>query len=208
MVNYLSYKENVSGRLNAIFLSWFYGNINRRTRIIKSTILGYKKLFVASGCILYRCRIRICRDSKYIKIGRNSRIESNAFLNAHKGYIEIGERSFIGPNTIIQGYGGVFIGNKVRVAGNVFISSSNHIFENSNPENFLDEEEGKVTRINDNTWIGSNVTIVAGVEIGKYCVIGAGSVVTKNIPDYSLALGSPAKVVKMINLVSSEKAQS
>lgn len=50
--------------------------------------------------------------------------------------------------------------------------------------------------IGEDCWIGSNVTILGGVKIGNGCVIGAGSIVTKNIPDYSVAVGNPARVIK------------
>lgn len=52
--------------------------------------------------------------------------------------------------------------------------------------------------INDDVWIGANAVIAAGVTIGKHCVIGAGSVVTKDVPDYSVAVGNPAKVIKTL----------
>lgn len=52
--------------------------------------------------------------------------------------------------------------------------------------------------INDNVWIGANATIAAGVTIGKHFVIGTGSVVTKDVPDYSVAVGNPAKVIKTL----------
>lgn len=55
--------------------------------------------------------------------------------------------------------------------------------------------------IGDDCWIGGNVTIMPGVKIGKGCTIGAGSVVTKDIPDFSVAVGSPAKVVKKVEAV-------
>ena len=55
--------------------------------------------------------------------------------------------------------------------------------------------------IGDDCWIGGNVTIMPGVKIGKGCTIGAGSVVTKSIPDFSVAIGSPAKIVKQVDPV-------
>lgn len=199
MPGFLSKRETISGKLNARVLSLFYAGINRKASIIKSIIYDKKKVIVSSNCLLYRCRIRISDNSKYVRIGEGTRIENNAFLNAHGGSIDIGKNCFIGPNTIIQGYGGVDIGNRVLIAGNVFISSSNHLYENISERDFLLKEEGKKTSIGSNTWIGSNVTIVAGVTIGDRCVIGAGSVVTKNIADNSVAVGVPARVIKTIS---------
>ena len=204
MVSFLSKTTFYRGKINSLLLSFFYKGIDKRSTIIKSVLFDKNKITIAKDCFLYGCRVRVSRNSKYVKIGANTRIENNAFLNAHSGYIEIGENGFIGPNTIIQGYGGVNIGNGVFIAGNCFISSSNHVYENVTKEKFLLDEVGKHTVIKSNTWIGSNVTIVAGVQIGEACVIGAGSVVTKNIPDFSVAVGAPAKIVKSTSYAHAE----
>jgi acetyltransferase-like isoleucine patch superfamily enzyme len=189
------------GRLSALLLSLRF-QISADSVIFKSIIYGKSKLIIGSKCMLNNCRIIICKNSKYIKIGSETIIENNAFLNAHHGIIEVGKKCFIGPNVIIQGFGGVYIGDNVLIAGNTFISSSNHIFENVTLSEFLNNEIGKKVVIGNNTWIASNVTIVAGVEIGERCVIGAGSVVTKNIPNESLAVGSPAKIIRKIKINS------
>ena len=60
----------------------------------------------------------------------------------------------------------------------------------------------KQIELSDNIWIGANAVITAGVKIGKHCVIGAGSVVTKDVPDYCVAVGNPAKVVKKYNAIT------
>ena len=65
------------------------------------------------------------------------------------------------------------------------------------------EKEASVI-INDDTWIGRNVVIVGNVIIGKHCVIGANSVITKDIPDYSVAVGVPAKVIKSFDFDSNK----
>jgi acetyltransferase-like isoleucine patch superfamily enzyme len=57
----------------------------------------------------------------------------------------------------------------------------------------------KIIEIGDNSWIGANAVITAGSKIGKHCVIGAGAVVTGIVPDYSIAVGNPARIVKKYN---------
>lgn len=69
-------------------------------------------------------------------------------------------------------------------------------------------EFGHPIRIEDDCWIGANVTILPGVTIGKGCTIGAGSVVSKSIPPYSVAVGVPAKVIKKLPTVEEERADS
>jgi len=76
--------------------------------------------------------------------------------------------------------------------------TSSHNFNN---KNLYIQDQGHTSSditISDNCWIAANVTILGGVEIGKGSVIGAGAVVTKNIPEYSIAAGAPAKVIKTI----------
>lgn len=200
MAKYYSKWEKALGRWRALRLSLVNRQIHPKAEIIHSHLYGTDKIAIGERSWLYYCRVRVSSHSKYIHIGARTKVECNAFLNAHKGYITIGSRCFVGPNVIIQGFGGVEIGNHVMIAGNTFISSSNHIFEGVPADEFLDREEGAKVVIHDDVWIGSNVTITAGVEIGPRCVIGAGSVVTRSIPAGSVAVGAPAKVVKSIPL--------
>lgn len=96
----------------------------------------------------------------------------------------------------IQCAGKITIGNDVLVASNVFIIDFNH---GTNPlsKNYLfNELEPSVVEIGDGVWIGNNVIILPGIHIGEKAIIGAGSVVTKNIPPFSIAAGNPALVIK------------
>lgn len=98
--------------------------------------------------------------------------------------------------TIISG-SNVYIGNNVAIAGNCFISAGSHGMDPLSESPYGEQlYTGKEIVINDNVWIGQNVSIMSGVNIGKYSIIGAGSVVTKSIPEFSIAVGNPAKVVK------------
>lgn len=93
----------------------------------------------------------------------------------------------------------VHIGKKVLIADKVFISDCTHIYQDiNNPIIDQGVEAIKPVHIDDGSWIGENVCIL-GASIGKNCVIGANAVVTKDIPDYSVAVGNPAKVIKRFN---------
>lgn len=104
--------------------------------------------------------------------------------------------------------GDIAIGKNVLLAPNVYMSSGNHFFNTypALPIRFQDEMvakdesmqylRSKKVVVEDDCWIGTNVVIMQGVTIGKGCIIGANAVVTKDIPPYSIAVGSPAKVVK------------
>ncbi|NLR94589.1 acyltransferase [Flammeovirga agarivorans] len=131
------------------------------------------------------------------KVGHNTIIESRVTLNNAVGDLEVGDNCVIGiGNTII---GPVEIGNDVILAQNIVISALNHNYEN--PEQPIVDQgvNTKKIQIKSEAWIGANVVIVPGVTIGKHSVIGAGSVVTKSVPDYHIAVGNPAKLVKRFN---------
>ena len=127
-------------------------------------------------------------------------IEDYSCINNAVGAIHVGEYTRIGlHNTII---GPVSIGNHVNLAQNVVVSGLNHNFQD--PDIPIDRQgiSTSLVTIGDDIWIGANTTIIAGVSIGKHSVIGAGSVVTKDIPDYCVAVGNPARVIKRYNFHS------
>lgn len=142
-----------------------------------------------------------------IRIGRHCNFDKRTILRAFcdketKSNIIIGD-NFCGLNDLkILAYGMVKIGNDVSCAGNVFITSENHGL-NPLTKSFNDNKlEHADVIIGDGAWIGEKAIILPGVKIGKKSVIGAGSVITKDIPAYSIAVGNPAKVIKIWNFKS------
>lgn len=130
-----------------------------------------------------------------IVIGDNNEFDIHSVLFAHGGFIIFGDDNFIGPRVQIQGKGGVTVGNNCLIAGNTFISSSNHDF--SNPEiGHYRKEIGKPIVIEDGVWIGANCVITSGVRIGKGAVIGSGTIVVKNVEAHTIVAGNPAQVIK------------
>lgn len=110
--------------------------------------------------------------------------------------IEVGENFFANYNLTILDVGKVTIGNNVQIAPNVSIYTAGHpVHPDSRNTGY---EYGIPITIGDNVWIGGNVVILPGVNIGNNVVIGAGSVVTKDIPDNMIAVGNPCKVVREI----------
>jgi acetyltransferase-like isoleucine patch superfamily enzyme len=131
-----------------------------------------------------------------IRIGNNVRIHRNAFINAGIGKIILKEGVAVGPYSTIIGDGDVEIGKNSLLANMVQIITANHIFENRLiPIKNQGVRVGKI-EIGKDVWIGAQTIILPGIKIGEGCVIGAGSVVTKDISNYSVAVGVPAKVKK------------
>ncbi|UOO82874.1 sugar O-acetyltransferase [Uruburuella testudinis] len=111
-------------------------------------------------------------------------------------YIEVGKNFFANFNCTILDAGGVFIGDNVLLAPNVGLYTVGHPLDAGLRKQAW-EDAAPIT-IGDNVWIGAGVTIVGGVNIGADSVIAAGSVVTKDIPAGSLAMGVPCKAVRKI----------
>ncbi|MFQ1021997.1 sugar O-acetyltransferase [Avibacterium paragallinarum] len=112
-------------------------------------------------------------------------------------FIEVGENFFANYHCTLLDSGGIKIGDNVMFAPNVSLYTVGHPLD---PElRQQDWEQALPIIIGNNVWIGGNTIILGGVTIGDNSVIGAGSLVNKNIPANSLAMGSPAKVIRQIN---------
>ncbi len=104
----------------------------------------------------------------------------------------LGERSYLwaGPST-----GRIIIGDLVSLAPEVFLTTSDYQFKAGTPFRQQPQIEKDIVIGND-VWLGTRVVVTAGVRIGNGCIVGAGSVVTQDLPDNSIAVGAPARVVK------------
>lgn len=144
----------------------------------------------------------IDENSSGITIGESTFIERFSIVSSGIGdqaHVKIGQNCSLGPSVYIYGSGGVDIGNDVLIAGRTSIVASSHTFEDLSIPIRLQKQSVKGIRIEDNVWIGAGVTVLDGVTIGKGSVIGAGAVVNKDIPELSIAVGIPAKVIKRRN---------
>lgn len=137
-----------------------------------------------------------------LTIGDRTIVEDFSTLNNGVGDISIGANTVIGlSNTII---GPVFIGNRVILAQNVVVSGLNHGYTDIDTAIRDQPVNTAPIRIEEECWLGANVVVTAGVTIGKHSVIAAGSVVTKNIPPYSVAVGNPARIIKQYDFTTGE----
>lgn len=121
--------------------------------------------------------------------GGNLNIEKEAKFSPN---IRVGENSMLGENCRV--YSGVDIGNDLLMGPDVKIYTKNHTIKNRDIPINLQGEDFKAVKIGNDVWIGANVIILPGVSIGNGAVIGAGSVVTKSVPDYQIVCGNPAVI--------------
>lgn len=161
--------------------------------------------------------IRPEKIMKYIVIGSNSIIEGKIIIENKCGNIRIGDRTFIGISSLIA-TNNIIIGNDVLISwGCTIIDTDAHSVQSIDRRSDVTKwkkgiEEKKIGKykdwtnvisnpiiIKDKSWIGFNSIILKGVTIGEGSIIGAGSVVTKDIPDYTIAAGNPAKVIRQLS---------
>ena len=141
-------------------------------------------------------------------LGDNTILNGELLTFNHGGEITIGEYCYVGERTKIWSAKKILIGNRVLIAHNVNIHDQNahpldskkrhedqkHImFNGFQNENDLNEKEIK---IEDDVWIGYNSIILKGVTIGKGAIIGSGSLINRNVPEYAVVAGNPFKIIK------------
>ena len=135
-----------------------------------------------------------------LELGDGVLFEPNVWLTASApARIRIGEGTFLNLGVQVAALELVEIGAHCMFANGCFISDADHRFDDpEKPITWQGFTSKGPTRIGDNVWCGANVVVTSGVTIGERCVIGANSVVNRDVPAFSIAVGAPAKVVKTI----------
>ena len=145
------------------------------------------------GRISSKLRYWACRHI-FEYCGKNVNIEKGVFFG--KGdKIRIGDNSGLGANCFIPN--GSVVGNNVMMGANIYILQQNHKFDRIDiPMCQQGYEQPQPITIDDDVWIGNNVNILVGRHTAKGSIIGIGSVLTKDFPEYSIVGGNPAKLIR------------
>lgn len=139
--------------------------------------------------------VRLLNTDK-IEVGDNVYIGHDAFLNAGNGYIKIGRDAWIGQRVYIHGEAGVEIGDAVGIGPYVKMLTSQHAGDQRPKPVIRTPLRLAKIILKSGADIGMGSCVLPGVTIGQGAIIGAGAVVTKDIPDYAVAVGVPARVIK------------
>ncbi len=158
-----------------------------------SSTLG--RIYWASKFTWLCSGVRVDNPCK-VKLGRSVFLDKGVIMEARIGHIYLGNRVYIGCYSVIIGNGGVVIGSNVLMGAHCIITSSNHNVERRDRIIWEQGMSRKKVTIGDDVWLGANVKVMPGVSIGNGAVVGSGSVVTKDIPNYGIAIGVPAKIVR------------
>ena len=147
---------------------------------------------------IQRHREKKLRANPNLKITKSTTISSHASLRFGKlGVIKIGENSFVNEFCAINTCNSsIEIGDNVLIGPATVINTINHRFERTDIPILEQGLNEKPIQIENDTWIGAHCTIIGGAKIGAHSIIGAHSLVTKDIPPYSIAYGIPCKVIK------------
>jgi acetyltransferase-like isoleucine patch superfamily enzyme len=162
--------------------------------------------------------VNLSGNPDLIKVDENSVLLGQLLVLAHGGKIEIGRDCYIGLETRIWSADSVTIGDRVAISHNVNIhdTDSHSIEPHTRYQHYLAirsdghpsinnfDIQSKPIEVGDDVWIGFNATILKGVKIGKGAIIAAASVVTKDVPEFVVVAGNPAKIVKEIGCLKNE----
>jgi acetyltransferase-like isoleucine patch superfamily enzyme len=192
--SFYSYKTHlkVRGKVNRLYTMWIKNNLDK---IGEQSVIG-RDCYLLGG--------------KYIQIGKNTMIGPHGVVTCWDEYmgerlspsIRIGDNCSIGEYCHITSANSIIIGNGVLAGRRITITDNSHGTSNIEdlkvrPSQRKIYSKGPVV-IGDNVWIGDKASIMAGVSIGQGAIIAANAVVTKDVPDYGVVGGVPARIIKSI----------
>lgn len=199
---------DISGALGYVTRARFYKtlfkNVGKGVIFGKGLVLRHPRNVSLGNCVAiddYSLIDASGAGEKGIVIGDNVIISRNCVIQGKTAPVSVGKKTDIGCNTIISSSSGVSIGNFVLIGGNCYIGGGRYVSDRLDVPMI---EQGIYTKgavvIEDDVWLGAGATILDGVTVGKGCIVGAGAVVTKSLPDYSIAAGVPARIIKTRNI--------
>lgn len=202
--------RGIAKSISYIYKGYFHRGICFYKRCLYGAILENR--FLGAENLKYDSNIYSVKltGEQYIKVGKNFTCRSGLRLEAIDHYYDqcftpeiiIHDNVDVGMDCHIGAISKVEIGQGVLIGSNVYISDHSHGSIVSEEKGIPPIEKALYSKgsvcIGDNTWIGDGVVIMPGVTVGKEAIIGANAVVTRDIPDFSVAVGVPAKVIKVL----------
>jgi len=164
----------------------------------RSRLIGAGNIHVGGHCQVHGgATIRAIGSRRpSVSVGTYCIIRENAYVDAHGGSVDLGEGSFVGQNSVIYGQGNVTIGANTLISPGVAVISAQHTFERVDIPIKFQPETCRGICVGSDCWLGANAVVLDGVHIGDGTVVGAGSVVTADLPSMVVAVGAPARVIR------------
>lgn len=126
-------------------------------------------------------------------IGKSTTIKADF---SEKSFFQVGDNFGCGDSCFFGCAGGIKLGNDVMMGQNIRFHAQNHLFSDTSVPMSQQGTTEKGITVGDDCWFGSGCVVLDGVSIGKGCVIGANAVITKDIPDFSVVVGNPGRIIK------------
>jgi acetyltransferase-like isoleucine patch superfamily enzyme len=183
---------------------WFWARLQMHGAIGPTTRKGRQFGRFGTGSIICFPQTTIFNE-RYIHIGNSTMIGSHVALSAGMmpgqecvtdPVVRIGDRCLIGRGSGVVGHFLIDIGNDVWTGHYVYITDQNHGYENVDIPISQQTQIERAVSIGDGSWLGAGTVVLPGARIGKHVAVGANSVVTGILPDYCVAVGTPARVIK------------
>ncbi|MEH3033591.1 MAG: acyltransferase [Aeromicrobium erythreum] len=141
--------------------------------------------------------LEMLRDGRLV-LGEQVMLEPDVWITG-SGHVSIGAGSILNVGVMVAALDRVSIGSGCMLANGCVVTDSDHVISDPDrPATWQGFTSRGPTTIGDDTWLGAHVVVTSGVSIGNRCIIGAGAVVTHDVPDWSVAVGVPARVVRSL----------
>lgn len=190
----------IRGIFNKIFFKKSKGTlfIGKKVKIKCRKKIEFKgSATIEDGCFINALSQKGIKIGNNFSLGRNSIIECTGVIRELGEELIIGNNVGIAANAFIAMRGKLEIGSNTIFGPGVSIHAENHNFDSLNTPIRLQGATRKGIKIGEDCWIGSKAIILDGVNIGNHVIVAAGAVVNKDVPDYAIVGGVPAKVIKM-----------
>jgi acetyltransferase-like isoleucine patch superfamily enzyme len=191
------------GALGLILRSKLYpallGRVGRNVTFGMNVVLRHPgKIFIGNDVVIDD---NVVLDAKGLNnnglfIGNGVFVGRNTILSCKNGDIRLEDHANVGFNCEIYSASAVTVGKNVLMAAYVYLVGGTHTFHRVDLPILFQERVSRGIQIGDNAWLGAHAVVFDGASIGKECIVGAGSIVNHDIPDWKIAAGVPAKVIK------------
>ncbi|KPL18914.1 MAG: hypothetical protein AMJ92_05825 [candidate division Zixibacteria bacterium SM23_81] len=193
----------IPGALGLFLRSKLYplllGRVGKGVIFGRNVVLRYPhKIFLGNNVIIDdNCLIDAKgRDNHGVVIGDNVFVGRNTILLCTDGDIFIEDNVSIGFNSEVMSANYVKLGKNVLISSYCFLNAATHDFQRTDIAVSQQASIGRKIVLEENVWLAANVTVLDGITVGKDAIVGAGAVVTKDLPPLSIAVGMPAKVIR------------
>jgi acetyltransferase-like isoleucine patch superfamily enzyme len=173
------------------------GRMGRRARILPPLLLrGASRVHLGDDVRTEAFAAISAGAAGRVDLGDRCEVGAFARIDADQGHVRLGSDSSVNAFCMLNGYGGLDIGRAVRIASHTVVLSSTHRYDD--PRVAVHEQgiEARPTSIGDGAWLGAHVVVVGGVSIGANSIVGAGTVVTDDVPPWAVVAGVPARVIR------------